>query len=68
MILQEETKNGFKNQREYTFYFISWLISVLCYLPFIANYITNSMDGLWQETYHQAANWEISTGRWAWPF
>lgn len=50
------------------FIFISWLISVLCYLPFIANYITNSMDGLWQETYHQAANWEISTGRWAWPF
>lgn len=50
------------------FIFVSWVISVLCYLPFIANFITNSFDGLWQETYHQAADWEISTGRWAWPF
>ncbi len=43
---------------------ISWLLSVLCYLPFIANGITNSADELWTPTYHQASNWEISTGRW----
>jgi hypothetical protein len=43
------------------FIFVSWLISVLCYLPFIANFITNTGDGLWMDTYCQAGDWEFAT-------
>ncbi len=63
-------KSGFKQlltKKNAKFIFISWLLSVLCYLPMIANGVTNSADGLWTTSYHQAGNWEISTGRWAWP-
>ena len=63
-------KSGFKQlliKKNAKFIFISWLLSVLCYLPMIANGVTNSIDGLWHTTYFQASNWEISTGRWAWP-
>ena len=63
-------KSGFKQlltKKNAKFIFISWLLSVLCYLPMIANGVTNSADGLWQPTFFQAGNWEISLGRWAWP-
>ncbi len=63
-------KSGFKQlltKKNAKFIFISWLLSVLCYLPMIANGVTNSADGLWQPTYFQAASTEISVGRWAWP-
>ncbi|MBQ7147320.1 MAG: glucosyltransferase domain-containing protein [Pseudobutyrivibrio sp.] len=63
-------KIGFKQlltRKNAQFIFISWLLSVLCYLPMIANGVTNSADGLWITSYHQAGSWEISTGRWAWP-
>lgn len=63
-------KTGFNElltKKNAKFIFISWLLSVLCYLPMIANGITNTADGLWHSSYHQAANWEISTGRWVWP-
>ena len=56
-------KSGFKQlltKKNAKFMFISWLLSVLCYLPMIANGVTNSSDGLWQPTYFQAANTEIS--------
>ncbi len=45
--------------------FIMWLVSILCYLPFIANSLTNSVDGLWASTYYQAGNIELGSGRWA---
>ena len=44
--------------------FVVWLISVLCYLPFIANGLTNSVDGLWAPTYYQSGNIELTSGRW----
>ena len=44
---------------------ITWIISALCYLPFIAKGLTNSVDGLWASTYYQAGNIELGSGRWA---
>ncbi|WP_022767883.1 glucosyltransferase domain-containing protein [Butyrivibrio sp. NC2007] len=55
------------------YYFIKYtmiimLISVVCFLPIIANSLTNSYDGLWYSTYYQAGNLELASGRWAWLF
>lgn len=47
---------------------ITWIISVLCYLPLIAKGLTNSIDGLWAQSYFQAGDMELSAGRWAWLF
>ena len=44
--------------------FVTWLVSVLCYLPFIAKGLTNSVDGLWAPTYYQSGNIELGSGRW----
>lgn len=44
---------------------MTWIISVLCYLPFISKGLTNSVDGLWASTYYQAGNIELGSGRWA---
>ena len=44
--------------------FITWLVSVLCYLPFIAKGLTNSVDGLWASSYYQSGNIELGSGRW----
>lgn len=44
---------------------ITWIVSALCYLPFIAKGLTNSVDGLWASTYYQAGNIELGSGRWA---
>ncbi len=44
--------------------FVTWLVSVLCYLPFIAKGLTNSVDGLWAPTYYQSGNIELGCGRW----
>ena len=48
--------------------FLNLCISVLMYFPMIAKGLTNTYDGLWQSTYFQASTWEISLGRWVWPF
>ena len=47
--------------------FLFWIISVICYLPVITKGLTNSVDGLWNATYTQAGDWEISLGRWVLP-
>lgn len=44
--------------------FIIWLVSLLCYLPFIAKGLTNSVDGLWASSYYQSGNIELGSGRW----
>lgn len=44
--------------------FTIWIMSVLCYLPFIAKGLTNSVDGLWASSYYQAGNIELGSGRW----
>lgn len=58
-----------KNLKRFSIYaFVIMGIGVASYLPLIARGLTNTYDGLWQETYFQAGNWELSIGRWAWPF
>ncbi|WP_026519119.1 glucosyltransferase domain-containing protein [Butyrivibrio sp. FCS006] len=64
--------SGIKYNEE-GYYFIKYtmiimLISVVCFLPIIANSLTNSYEGLWYSTYYQAGNHELSNGRWAWLF
>ena len=46
--------------------FVCFLTAVLCYIPIIANGLTNAMDGLWKPTDFQAGNWELAEGRWGW--
>ena len=49
---------------------IAGLLAAACliYLPMIANELTNVYDGLWSANQYQAGNWELSLGRWLWPF
>lgn len=43
---------------------ITWVLSVLCYMSFITNGLTNSVDGLWASTYYQSGHPELGSGRW----
>ncbi|QFJ56318.1 glucosyltransferase domain-containing protein [Pseudobutyrivibrio xylanivorans] len=44
--------------------FVTWILSVLCYLPMIAKGLTNSVDGLWASSFYQSGNIELGSGRW----
>ena len=55
-------------QSFFRYVLISMTIGVVSYLPVISRGLTNSHDGLWKSSYHQAGNLELSAGRWAWLF
>ena len=41
--------------------------AVVVYFPLISQKLTNTMDGLWTNTFYVANVWEVSIGRWLWP-
>ena len=44
------------------------LFSVIVYFPLISQRLTNSNDGLWTYSLYRANRWEMSIGRWLWPY
>lgn len=42
--------------------------SLLLYSFFMTQQLTNNCDGFWQQDYYLAGGWEISCGRWLWPY
>lgn len=55
--------------REYKFVILSMIFfSLLLYSFFMTQQLTNNCDGFWQQNYYLAGGWEISCGRWLWPY
>lgn len=49
-------------------FFILFLTGIVVYFPILCQGLNNTYDGLWQPTYMTAGGWEISLGRWLWPY
>ena len=47
---------------------IIYAISVLLFIVFITNELTNTFDGMWHGSFNYAGTWEIRCGRFVWPF
>lgn len=45
-----------------------YLYAAAVYLPLLALRLTNDMDGLWGQDDYIAGTWELSIGRWFWPW
>ena len=45
---------------------IIFFIAVICYSQLMTQGLTNSVDGLWESSFHNAGAWELSIGRWFW--
>lgn len=50
------------------FLIASFIFAFSVYFMLISQTLTNSTDGIWQESYFQAGEWEQSIGRWFWPY
>lgn len=44
----------------------SMLFAGVIYSLLMVNQLVNSLDGLWEYSYHKAGAWELSLGRWFW--
>ena len=49
-------------------FLILWIYSLLVQLPLLVLRLTNDLDGLWNQDDYLAGAWELSIGRWFWPF
>ena len=49
-------------------FLILWIYSLLVQLPLLVLRLTNDLDGLWNQDDYLAGTWELSIGRWFWPF
>lgn len=46
----------------------SMIFSIVIYSLLMSEQLVNHFDGLWHYSYYFAGNWEISLGRWLWPY
>lgn len=44
------------------------IYALLLYSFFMTQQLTNNIDGFWQQNYYLAGEWEVSCGRWLWPY
>ena len=49
-------------------FLILWIYALLIHLPLLVLRLTNDLDGLWNQDDYMAGAWELSIGRWFWPF
>ena len=49
-------------------FLILWIYTLLVQLPLLVLRLTNDLDGLWNQDDYLAGAWELSIGRWFWPF
>jgi len=49
-------------------FLILWIYTLLVQLPLLVLRLTNDLDGLWNQDDYMAGTWELSIGRWFWPF
>ena len=49
-------------------FLILWIYALLVHLPLLVLRLTNDLDGLWNQDDYMAGAWELSIGRWFWPF
>ncbi len=49
-------------------FIILYLYMLLLYVPLIFLRLTNQYDGLWNQDDYMAGAWELSNGRWFWPY
>ncbi len=80
----EKTKERFIAFRDYVFHIsdvvIDWMkqyrvlfliylgIGIVVFFMLISQNLVNSYDGLWHNSAYLAGRWELSLGRWFWPF
>lgn len=53
-----------KNKKQLLIFFIILVLSVILYSMLIDEQLVNHYDGLWNYSYREAGNWELSLGRW----
>lgn len=49
-------------------FLILWIYTLLVQLPLLVLRLTNDLDCLWNQDDYLAGTWELSIGRWFWPF
>ena len=49
-------------------FFILFIYELAVCLPLLVLRLTNDLDGLWNQDDYVAGAWELSIGRWFWPF
>ena len=49
-------------------FLILYVYSLIIYLPMLVLRLTNHIDGLWNQDDYLAGVWELSIGRWFWPW
>lgn len=49
-------------------FFILFIYELAVCLPLLVLRLTNDLDGLWNQDDYMAGAWELSIGRWFWPF
>lgn len=49
-------------------FWILYLYTAFVNLPILAMRLTNQYDGMWNQDDYYAGVWELSNGRWFWPF
>lgn len=49
-------------------FFTLFIYELLVCLPLLVLRLTNDLDGLWNQDDYMAGAWELSIGRWFWPF
>lgn len=64
--LEKNWKNTLRKYRKP--FFILYIYELALCLPLLVLRLTNDLDGLWNQDDYMAGAWELSIGRWFWPF
>ena len=64
-VLDKLTSSIKSKQKPFLFLYI---YALLLYFPLIFLRLTNQYDGLWNQDDYMAGAWELSNGRWFWPY
>lgn len=53
---------------KYQHFILLFAGSAILYSELMVNQLTNDYDGLWENSFHNAGNWELTLGRWFWQY
>lgn len=66
MNVQSKLKESIRSKQKP--FLLLYIYALLLYSPLIFLRLTNQYDGLWNQDDYMAGEWELSNGRWFWPY
>lgn len=66
MNVQSKLKESIRSKQKP--FLLLYIYALLLYSPLIFLRLTNQYDGLWNQDDYMAGAWELSNGRWFWPY